>query len=73
MLMSHATPLDRGITEYDVPTLVELWRTPPYLHNGRAATLREVLVDHNAADKHGDVSSLQPTEIDDLVAYLLSL
>jgi DNA-binding beta-propeller fold protein YncE len=68
-----ATSLDRGKTKYDVPTLIELWRTPPYLHNGRAATLREVLVEHNPDDDHGNVSSLKPVEIDDLVAYLLSL
>jgi DNA-binding beta-propeller fold protein YncE len=68
-----ATPRDRGKTEFDVPTLVELWRTPPYLHDGRAATLREVLVDHNPDDDHGDTSSLEPAEIDDLIQYLLSL
>ena len=68
-----ATPLDRGKTEYDVPTLIELWRTPPYLHDGRAATLREVLVDHNRDDDHGVTSGLKPVEIDDLVEYLLSL
>lgn len=68
-----ATPLDRGKTRYDVPTLVELWRTPPYLHDGRAATLREVLVDHNPDDDHGDTSALEPSEIDDLIEYLLSL
>ena len=68
-----ATPRDRGKTAYDVPTLVELWRTPPYLHDGRAATLREVIVDHNPDDDHGTTSDLNPAEIDDLVAYLLSL
>jgi cytochrome c peroxidase len=68
-----ATSLDRGKTEYDVPTLVELWRTPPYLHDGRAATLREVLLDHNPDDDHGDTRSLEPVEIDDLIEYLLSL
>lgn len=68
-----ATPEDRGKTAYDVPTLVEIWRTPPYLHDGRAATLREVLVDHNRDDDHGTTSGLKPVEIDDLVQYLLSL
>lgn len=68
-----ATPLDRGKTQYDVSTLVELWRTPPYLHNGRAATLREVLVEHNPNDDHGHTSSLKPIELDDLIEYLLSL
>lgn len=68
-----ATPQDRGKTKYDVPTLVELWRTPPYLHDGRAATLREVLLNHNPDDDHGDTSSLEPVELDDLIQYLLSL
>ena len=68
-----ATPRDRGKTEYDVPTLVEIWRTPPYLHDGRAATLREVLIDHNAGNKHGKTGHLQPGEVDDLIQYLLSL
>jgi YVTN family beta-propeller protein len=68
-----ATPRDRGKTEFDVPTLVELWRTPPYLHDGRAATLREVLIEHNAGDKHGKTSQLNAAEIDDLLEYLLSL
>lgn len=68
-----ATPLDRGKTQYDTPTLIELWRTPPYLHDGRAATLREVLIDHNPDDRHGKIRTLEPTEIDDLIEYLLSI
>jgi YVTN family beta-propeller protein len=68
-----AGPSDRGMVAFDVPTLRELWRTPPYLHDGRAATLREVLVDHNPFDDHGSTSSLEPQELDDLLAYLLSL
>lgn len=64
---------DRGKTAYDVPTLVELWRTPPYLHDGRAATVREVLVQQNREDWHGNTSGLESSEIDDLVEYLLSL
>ena len=68
-----ATARDRGKTAYDVPTLVEIWRTPPYLHDGRAATLREVILDHNRDDDHGTTSDLKPAEIDDLIQYLLSL
>jgi YVTN family beta-propeller protein len=58
---------------YDTPTLVELWRNPPYLHDGRSATLREVLIDHNKNDRHGSTSRLKPSELDDLIEYLLSL
>jgi len=71
--VGSASGRDRGHTAYDTPTLVELWCNPPYLHDGRAATLREVLVDHNADDLHGTTSTLKPAEMDDLIEYLLSL
>ena len=66
-------PFDRGANLFDTPTLVELWRTPPYLHDGSANTVREVLVEQNRSDKHGVTSKLTPAQIDDLAAYLLSL
>ena len=64
--------LDRA-DDFDTPSLIEIYRTSPYLHDGSAATLREVLVDHNKGDRHGRTSHLSPQEIDDLVAYLRSL
>lgn len=64
---------DRGVKEFDTPTLVELWRTAPYLHDGSAATLRDVLTTHNRDDQHGKTSQLTPQQMDDLVEYLLSL
>ena len=47
--------------------------TAPYLHDGSAATLYDVLVTKNPQDKHGDVSQLTEVEIDQLVAFLLQL
>ena len=64
---------DKPGDAFDTPTLVEIWRTAPYLHDGSAATLREVLVDRNASDRHGGTSHLTPSQIDALIAYLLSL
>jgi YVTN family beta-propeller protein len=58
---------------FDTPTLVELWRTAPYLHDGSAITLRDVLVRMNPHDRHGKTSHLTPQQLDDLEAYLLSL
>lgn len=66
-------PQDAGATRFDTPTLVELWRNPPYLHDGGAATIREVITSQNPHDKHGSTSFLSTSQIDDLVAYLLSL
>jgi MYXO-CTERM domain-containing protein len=57
----------------DTPTLVGIWDTAPYLHDGSAATLREVLVDRNPDDRHGRTSALSEDELDDLAAYLLSI
>ncbi len=58
---------------YDTPTLVEIWRTSPYLHDGSAVTIRDVLTSHNSKDRHGKTSHLTPAQLDDLAAYLLSL
>lgn len=57
---------------YDTPSLVEAYRTAPYFHDGRAATLHDAMTKHGLG-KHGHVDQLTPQEIDDLVAFLLSL
>ena len=64
---------DRVEDNLDTPSLLELWRTAPYLHDGSAATLGEVLVQRNEQDEHGKTSHLRPSELDDLLAFLLSL
>jgi mono/diheme cytochrome c family protein len=66
-------PFDRQAKAFDTPTLFELWRTAPYLHDGSAATLRELLTVRNLNDEHGQTSQLAPAQIDDLIEYLLSL
>jgi len=58
---------------YDTPTLREVWRTAPYLHDGRAATLEEVLTKFNPKDRHGKTSDLNPGERRDLAEYVKSL
>ena len=63
---------DQPSAQFYTPALVELWRSAPYLHDGSAATLREVLSE-NRNDRHGRTSRLTKPEIEDLVEYLLSL
>ena len=58
---------------FTVPTLIEVWRTAPYLHDGRAATIRDVLTTFNVGDSHGTTSSLTEQELNDLIEYVLSL
>jgi hypothetical protein len=63
-----------GIRNFlDVPQLVGVSLTPPYLHNGRAATLEEIFRDHNSSDRHGKSSVLSDGEFGDLVYFLEQL
>lgn len=54
---------------WDTPTLCEVWRTAPYLFDGRAATMKEVFTEH----KHGIRETVTDEEIDELVEYVNSL
>ncbi len=54
---------------WDTPTLIEVWRTAPYLFDGRAATMKDVYAVH----KHGIKQELSEKEIDELVEYVNSL
>ena len=58
---------------WDTPTLREIWRTAPYLHDGRAATLEDVIGPANPGDKHGDTSTLSADQRKDLIEYIRSL
>jgi len=57
---------------FDTPTLVEVWRTAPYLYDGRAATVEEVMTKYNPQDRHGVTSNLAESQIKDLAAFVLS-
>jgi DNA-binding beta-propeller fold protein YncE/cytochrome c peroxidase len=54
----------------DTPTLLGVWETPPYLHDGSAATLRDVLTTSNATGSHGYIAALAVEQVDQLVAYV---
>ena len=69
--LGTGTGMDAG-KEFDTPTLVEVWRTAPYLHDGRAANMKDALTKFNPGDRHGTTSGLTPEELDDLVEFVLS-
>lgn len=54
---------------FDTPTLLGLWTTAPYLHDGSAATLQDVLNN----PQHGNSDQLAVNERNDLVEYISSL
>ncbi len=66
-------PTERLGPAYDTPTLLGVYRTAPYLHHGKAATLLDVLTTFNPEDRHGRTSHLSRDELAALVAFLKSL
>ncbi len=56
--------------DWDTPTLLEVWRTAPYLHDGRYVTMKQLFTE----GKHElQEVNLTEQEIDDLCEYVLSL
>ncbi len=67
---SSGKRLGAPLTGLDTPTLKGAWATAPYLHDGAAATLKDVLTTANPGNRHGTTSSLTAAQIDQLVAYV---
>ncbi|HEY0480998.1 MAG TPA: hypothetical protein VGD37_25960 [Kofleriaceae bacterium] len=71
------TPVDdvdghpRTACALDTPSLSGVASSAPYLHDGSAPTLRDVL--ERTRGRMGDISSLSPADEDALVEYLRSL
>ena len=57
----------------DVPALRNLRDQAPYLFDGRAQTLRDVIEEENAANRHGDTRELTDEARADLVFFLETL
>ncbi|MCW8873053.1 MAG: c-type cytochrome [Xanthomonadales bacterium] len=64
---------ERKGSEFDTPSLRGIYKTAPYLHDGSAGTLRDVLTRNNPANEHGTTSHLSGQEVDDLIAFMRSL
>ena len=63
---------DKG-QAFDTPSLNEIWRTAPYLYDGRAVTLHEVFTKYNPDDRHGITNGLSEKELDALILYIKTL
>jgi len=73
LLESSGARLGGPLDGLDTPTLHGLWATAPYLHDGRAETLRSVFREHDPDGRHGRTRDLDDAALDDLVAFLLQL
>ena len=60
---SSGQRLGGPLTGIDIPTLRDVWRTGPYLHDGSAPTLEDAVLAHNAV-------TITSADLTSLVAYL---
>ena len=69
----HATDdgAPRDACRFDTPGLRGVADSAPYLHDGSAATLRDVL--ERTRGRMGNIQGLSPDDLDALVAYMRSL
>ena len=69
---SGGSLLEKKGSMFDTPSLRGLYKSAPYLHDGSAATLAEILSTANFDDQHGTTSQLDEAVIEDLLAFLNS-
>lgn len=57
--------------DFDTPTLIEVWRTAPYMHDGHWVTIQQLFTE----GKHGHkgLEGLSEQQFNDLVEFVLSL
>jgi len=70
--LGFGTPNDFR-NRFDTPSIRSCYRTAPYLHDGRAPTLRSLFTEHNPDNLHGRTKGFTDQELDDLIAYVKSL
>lgn len=70
---SSGQRLGQPLTGLDTPTLKGLWEAQPYLHDGSAPTVMDVLATANPTGMHGNTATLTPTQLNQLAAYLLQI
>lgn len=58
---------------FDNAHLINVFESPPYLHDGRAGTLEEIWTRYNDHEKHGVSSDWTKQQLNDLIEYLKSL
>lgn len=73
----HDTPIGEAALErnprgqfFDTPSLLGVWATAPYFHDGSAATLRDTLF---SAGFHSVGLAMDAREVDDILAFMESL
>ena len=72
-VLPASTDPDAQLSAVDTPSLIAVRNRPPYLHDGSAPTLMDVLTTQNVGDTHGQTSTLSAQQLQDLETFLESL
>ena len=70
--VGSSVPYD-GRVDFDTPTLVEVWRTAPFMHDGHYTSIKDLLVTGKHGGKAGEMDGLSEQDMADLVEFVLSL
>jgi YVTN family beta-propeller protein len=60
-------------SKFDAPHLNNIYDSPPYLHDGKAATLEEIWTVYNPYDTHGVTNDMTKDQLNDLIEFLKTL
>lgn len=63
---------DRSV-EFDTPTLIEVWRTAPYMHDGHYLTIEELIHEGRHGEQGGNIDGLTEEQLHDLAEFVRSL
>jgi mono/diheme cytochrome c family protein len=67
------TQMPGGNGFLNVPSLLQVSRTAPYLHSGQALTLRDRVMMNKETNQHGNTAQLSDQDVEDLVSFLKTL
>jgi len=60
-------------TTFDTPSLVECWRTAPFMHDGHYLSVKELLTEGQHGFKGGEHPKLTDEQLNDIAEFVLSL
>ncbi len=58
---------------FDTPVLIEVWRTSPYLHDGRVVSMEDLVRTHNPSRERQGKGEMKESDVEDLAEYVNSL
>jgi hypothetical protein len=70
--VGSSVPVDRRV-DFDTSTLIEVWRTAPYMHDGHYMTMKDLMVAGKHGARSGELDALTEQDLNDLVEFVLSL